>query len=473
MQRATAQLCGLILLLLMDIGDSMHLPASFFDNSGKEMTDDDDNDNSKRRPELSFTLQPKGLEHIMKKSLESIRHDLIQQTPLSLSTNYLDLEISLNDLRFAEFVLPELHIHTVSASRLSFKTSGGFVRLQGAYSAVYKTRRLGQFEAIFEDINAETTVHLLKEQQTLKITTAKCKFAIDQIYVNLTPKLPQQINDAIKNAIIAAYEKRACGSIENYVNSLGKKLKSVAEIVDFSSKDVNRNENSKSVQHDLIHYTVNEESVHLHWEHKTNRVPLGMTSKKPLKREYTLVEPSMITLSISDDYLNDRLNSLINSEEVKISLHKIDKVAELLSLNCKEQSIPCVGQLAKLPTAIDGTGHFTWRVSAPPTLHQDAMGVHVVLPMRSSISYYTTAHKRIRFVSFDTLLKLRIKKLSIDQKADGRLYYQSKLGIESIEITNAKSSVNGVQNLIDNMNKVMMNLREEIGVCKIMKKNHF
>ncbi|PAV60377.1 hypothetical protein WR25_23566 isoform F [Diploscapter pachys] len=357
MQRATAQLCGLILLLLMDIGDSMHLPASFFDNSGKEMTDDDDNDNSKRRPELSFTLQPKGLEHIMKKSLESIRHDLIQQTPLSLSTNYLDLEISLNDLRFAEFVLPELHIHTVSASRLSFKTSGGFVRLQGAYSAVYKTRRLGQFEAIFEDINAETTVHLLKEQQTLKITTAKCKFAIDQIYVNLTPKLPQQINDAIKNAIIAAYEKRACGSIENYVNSLGKKLKSVAEIVDFSSKDVNRNENSKSVQHDLIHYTVNEESVHLHWEHKTNRVPLGMTSKKPLKREYTLVEPSMITLSISDDYLNDRLNSLINSEEVKISLHKIDKVAELLSLNCKEQSIPCVGQLAKLPTAIDGTGN--------------------------------------------------------------------------------------------------------------------
>ena len=66
MQRATAQLCGLILLLLMDIGDSMHLPASFFDNSGKEMTDDDDNDNSKRRPELSFTLQPKGLEYIMK-----------------------------------------------------------------------------------------------------------------------------------------------------------------------------------------------------------------------------------------------------------------------------------------------------------------------------------------------------------------------------------------------------------------------
>ena len=65
----------------------------------------------------------------------------------------------------------------------------------------------------------------------------------------------------------------------------------------------------------------------------------------------------MITLSISDDYLNDRLNSLINSEEVKISLHKIDKVAELLSLNCKEQSIPCVGQLAKLPTAIDGTGN--------------------------------------------------------------------------------------------------------------------
>lgn len=35
---------------------------------------------------------------------------------------------------------------------------------------------------------------------SIQITTAKCKFAIDQIYVNLTPKLPQQINDAIKYA---------------------------------------------------------------------------------------------------------------------------------------------------------------------------------------------------------------------------------------------------------------------------------
>uniref|UniRef100_A0A1I7XPC9 BPI1 domain-containing protein n=1 Tax=Heterorhabditis bacteriophora TaxID=37862 RepID=A0A1I7XPC9_HETBA len=129
----------------------------------KEFVDAEDWANSEiqkktSNEDIKVRINTRGIKYMFEQLMLTIRHDSMRHPPSTILASYLGMELRINFIQIVDFVVPELHMEYVTPSIIRFSTSGGSLRYLGLYSAVYKTTREGQFEALLENMQIELTL---------------------------------------------------------------------------------------------------------------------------------------------------------------------------------------------------------------------------------------------------------------------------------------------------------------------------
>ncbi|KIH68656.1 hypothetical protein ANCDUO_01010 [Ancylostoma duodenale] len=284
----------------------------------------------------------------------------------------------------------------MGGSKFRFATHGGGMRYLGLYSAVYKTTREGQFEALLDDIRIQLDVKL--------------------------EKVDDDVLESAGSPCIVRHEKAAWR-----FDAKGMKL---------SFKRSSPREKRSATSNNVKEIEV--------------RVQPRLRSAKSTQNE-------MASVSLTEDYINEMLGELAENDNVLFHLHRITEVEKALRTHCDEDG-GCLGAIADLARVIDGSGHLDSRVIDAPFVEiKNDHFAFLHLALNTVLSFQNrAAHHRIPYLRLETYMKLRIAQLFVDPSdVDGRYKWSARFEIVELKTSDVhtdfeemKVIARDVQNLL-------------------------
>ncbi|CAJ0606896.1 unnamed protein product [Cylicocyclus nassatus] len=385
--------------------------------------------------DITVRLYPGGMSYLFEQVMLAIRHDARRHRPQMLRASYHGLDIRVDSLQIVDFIVPKLSAEHLGGSNFRFLTHGGGLRYLGLYSATYRTTREGQFEAIMEDMQIQLDVTIEKSKEKSVVTLSKCITKFDDVLVQLTPTMPTQILDLLRELIKERFHEAVCPALVKYVEKVADMTDTLASIDEIVPKKDNT-DSPKLVNHEKAA-----------WRYDTRGVKLSFKRTNPRKKRSTLdnnvkdhenIHNEMASVSLTEDYVNEMLTDLMENDNVIFHLHHIPEIAKLLRTHCDEDS-QCLGSMVNLDSVKDGSAHLNSHPVAAPFVEFEHNAAFLHLALSTVLSFQNrAAHHRIPYLRLETYLKLRIADLLIDP-IDASEYYKwsARYEIDELKVIRA------------------------------------
>ncbi|EYB82649.1 hypothetical protein Y032_0355g3344 [Ancylostoma ceylanicum] len=349
----------------------------------------------------------------------AIRHDAIRHRPHTMRTSYHGMDIHVDSIQIVDFLVPKLTAEHMGGSKFRFVTHGGGMRYLGLYSAVYKTTREGQFEALLDDIRIQLDVKFEKVDDDVLVTQKKCTAKFEEVLVHLTPTLPSQILDLLRERIQKRFQEKVCPALMKFTEKIANITQSLASIEDITWQSESAGAPC-IVRHENAAWRFDTKGVKLSFKRSSPREKRSASGTSVKEIESTQNE--MASVSLTEDYINEMLGELVENDKILFHLHRITEIGRALRTKCDEDG-GCLGANADLDRVIDGSGHLDSRVTEAPFLEIKAHSAYLHLTLHTVLSYQNrAAHHRIPYLRLGTYMKLRIADLFVDPSDVGGRY---------------------------------------------------
>ncbi|KAL6734994.1 hypothetical protein Aduo_005477 [Ancylostoma duodenale] len=364
----------------------------------------------------------------------AIRHDAIRHRPHTMRTSYHGMDIHVDSIQIVDFLVPKLTAEHMGGSKFRFATHGGGMRYLGLYSAVYKTTREGQFEALLDDIRIQLDVKFEKVDDDVLVTQKKCTAQFEEVLVHLTPTMPSQILDLLRERIQRRFQEKVCPALMKFTEKIAHVTQSLASIEDITWQS----ESAGSpciVRHEKAAWRFDAKGLKLSFKRSSPREKRSATSNNVKEIESTQNE--MASVSLTEDYINEMLGELAENDNVLFHLHRITEVEKALRTHCDEDG-GCLGAIADLARVIDGSGHLDCRVIDAPFVEiKNDHSAFLHLALNTVLSFQNrAAHHRIPYLRLETYMKLRIAQLFVDPSdVDGRYKWSARFEIVELKVS--------------------------------------
>lgn len=398
--------------------------------------------------DITLRLYPTGMKYALEQVMTAIRHDAIRHRPHTIRTTYHGMDINVDSIQIVDFLMSKLEIERLGESRFRFFTHGGGMRYLGLYSTVYKTTREGQFEALLDDVRINLDVEFHEEDDHITVIERKCSARFEEVLVQLTPTMPSQILNLLRERIQTRLHEKVCPAFLHYLKKIVGITKSLGAIEDF----IRRKDESFPlclIEHERVATRFDSRGVKLSFKRLISREKRSALSNHA---EHESPVDEMASVSVTEDYINEMLVDLSDSGNIIFHLHRIPDIQDLLRTRC--ENAQCLGALVDLDRVTDGSGHLDSRVMSAPRLeiHHGYALLHLVLS--TVLSYENrAAHHRIPYLRFDTVLTARVTKLSVEPDDDeGHRYtWTARFEITELEVSNVHSDFEEMRGITEHL----------------------
>ncbi|CAA93777.1 Glycoprotein Hormone (FLR-2) Interacting protein [Caenorhabditis elegans] len=342
--------------------------------------------------EVVVKMTPKSVAHVFKKEMSSLHTSLLHLKPSPFQATYLGLEMTIDHLQVVDFKMPKLSYETsASQSHMTFKLLGGSARLLGQYSAVYKTKREGQFEMIFEHFHMSVPV---KRTALTKFTVAsdECTLEVDESMITMSPVLPEQISAKIKSDLLDQLKEAACSNATQFFSKLNSHLIHFAEATDISQGG-----------------HPSHIDVELHFQNPTSE------------------DDTAIHVDVTESVVNAELSKLYSSANTRFIWNDVPEIKELLK-SCKTTECRFIEDGDIVSSFFD----------RPSIRIQSDNTVSLRLPLSTSLT--TTNGKEL--FRIQTEVELNLEDIVLEHPENGEVFWSAKFHIKNIRILQTSSSRN-------------------------------
>ncbi|KAK6011318.1 hypothetical protein OSTOST_23603, partial [Ostertagia ostertagi] len=375
------------------------------------------------------------MDYALEQVMLAIRHDAIRHRPHTIRTSYHGMDINVDSIQIVDFLVPKLEVERLSETKFRFFTHGGGMRYLGLYSTVYKTTREGQFEALLDDIRIQLDVEFSDEDEHITVTEKKCSAKVEEVLVQLTPSMPSQIVNLLRERIQHRFQEKVCPAFIHYVGKVANIVKSLASIEDITT----RTDGPLSpcvIEHDRVATRLDSRGAKLSFKRTISREKRSASSNSIAEPEIFVSE--MASVSVTEDYINEMLYDLTESGNIIFHLHRIPAIQEVLRTRCDDGH--CLGVFADLDRVTDGSGHLDSRVTSSPRVEilNDQAMLH--LSLDTVLSYENrAAHHRIPYLRFGTVISMRITELNVSVSDDGYYRWTARYDIVELKVGDYRS----------------------------------
>uniref|UniRef100_A0A8R1E0J6 Lipid-binding serum glycoprotein N-terminal domain-containing protein n=1 Tax=Caenorhabditis japonica TaxID=281687 RepID=A0A8R1E0J6_CAEJA len=343
--------------------------------------------------EVVVSMTPKSLGHVFKREMSLLHDSILNARPKPFRATYLGLEVTIDNFQVADMKMPRISYETSTSSHshMTFKLLGGSARLIGQYSAVYKTKRGGQFEMVLDHFHLAVPV---QRHGVAKFTpdSKMCTLEVDESMMSLTPALPEQISGKIKTDMLEQLRLSLCTRTTEFFEKLNSKLANFAEATDISQGG---------------------HSSHIN-------VELQLRNASP-------DDDSSVHVAVTESVINAELSKLFSAANTRFLWNDVPEIKELLK---KCETTEC--------RAIED-GDITSSLSDRPSIKiQDDDSLLLHLPLSTSFS---TSNKKELF-TVKSEAHLILENLDIEQPEDGYVSWSAEFKVKELKITKFSSSRN-------------------------------
>uniref|UniRef100_A0A0K0DCB6 BPI2 domain-containing protein n=1 Tax=Angiostrongylus cantonensis TaxID=6313 RepID=A0A0K0DCB6_ANGCA len=369
--------------------------------------------------DITLRIYQSGMKYLLEQVILAIRHDVMRHRPRNIRTSYHGMDINVDSIEIVDFLPPRLEVERLNASQIRFQTHGGGMRYLGLYSTIYKTTREGQFEALLDNVQVLTDIELLHNNNHIKVTERYCEAKFDEVLVQLTPTMPSQIIELLKERLQYRFHESLCSAIPHFAEKTASIITSIASIEDFT-------DHKEQLPPTCVLRYVNALS-------RLNSRGAKISFKRCIPRERrttkdtatidpeAIVESEMASISIREDYINEMFYDLKQSGNIVFHLHLVPDIEKMLSTHCDDHA--CLGHYMNLNDVINGTGHLDSHVISTPRIeiYHDHAILHLSLSTVLSFESRRT-QRRISPLQFETVLCLQITELNVEFSEENGYY---------------------------------------------------
>lgn len=307
---------------------------------------------------------------------------------------------------------------------MTFKLLGGSARLLGQYSAVYKTKREGQFELILEHFHLSVPVqrngltkfvslpfgHFDKYLNTLtlipqgiseclilinKLQTPSpdaCTLEVDEAMVTLSPVLPEQISTKIKADLMDQLRNAACFQATSFFSKLNSQLLHFAE-----ATDISQGSHPSHIDVDLVLQNASPD------------------------------DDSAVRVAVSESVVNAEISKLYSTANTRFLWNDVPEIKGLLE--------KCTSSECRFIEDRDIQSSFFDRPSLK--IHSDDT-VALRLPLSTTLT--TSAKKELFRIQSD--IHLILEDIVVEHPENGLVSWSAKFRVKDIKILQTASSRN-------------------------------
>ncbi|CAI2345648.1 unnamed protein product [Caenorhabditis sp. 36 PRJEB53466] len=340
--------------------------------------------------EVIVSVTPKAVAHLFKKEISSLHKSLLRLEPSAFRAKYLGLDVTIDKFQVVDLKMPRITYETSPASSfITFKLLGGSARVIGQYSAVYKTKREGQFEMSLEHFHLAIPV---QRTGLLKFTPSSdsCTLEVDETMISLTPALPEQISVKIKNDLLEQLRRDSCARANAFFSKLNSQLNNFVE-----STDITQGGHPSHIAVDLQ------------------------------LQSASIEDDSAVHVEITESVINAELSKLFSSANTRFLWNDVPEIKALLK-NC--DSAEC-----RLLEDGDLASSFFDRPSVKINSDDSAS---VRLPLSTVL---TTSNGKELF-RIQSELHLDLEDILVEQPEQGAIAWSAKFRVKKVDIQKTTSS---------------------------------
>lgn len=342
--------------------------------------------------EVVVKMTPKAVAHVFKKEMSSLHSSLLHLKPPPFQATYLGLEVTIDHLQVVDLKMPRLTYETgTTPSRMIFKLIGGSARLLGQYSAVYKTKREGQFEMVLEHFHLAIPV---QKTALTKFTVSSdmCTLEVDESMITMSPILPEQISAKIKNDLLNQLRDASCTKAATMISRMNSQLIHFAEATDISQGGHPSHIN-----------------VELHFQNPTAE------------------DDSAIHVEVTESVVNAELGKLFSSANTRFIWNDVPEIKDILK-DCKSSECRLFEDGDIVSSFFDRP---SIRINSDDT-------VTLRLPLSTTLT--ATGGKELFRVQ--TEVNLILEDIVLDEPVNGDVSWSAKFQVKEIIVLQTSSSRN-------------------------------
>ncbi|UMM18193.1 hypothetical protein L5515_014369 [Caenorhabditis briggsae] len=342
--------------------------------------------------EVVVKMTPKAVAHVFKKEMSSLHTSLLHLKPPPFKATYLGLEVTIDHLQVVDLKMPKLTYETApSPNHMTFKMIGGSARLLGQYSAVYKTKREGQFEMILEHFHLSIAVQR-NALTKFAVTSDKCTLEVDESMITMSPVLPEQISAKIKEDLLEQLREASCLKATTLISKMNTHLMHFAEATDISQGGHPSHIN-----------------VELHFQNPTAE------------------DDSAIHVEVSESVINAELSKLFSIANTRFIWNDVPEIKNAVK-ECK--TVEC-----KFFEDGDIVSSFFDR---PSVKIQSDDSICLTLPLTTSLT--TSSGQELFKIKTD--VNLILEDVALEHPENGDVQWRAKFQIKDIKVLQTSSSRN-------------------------------
>ncbi|KAI1727226.1 hypothetical protein Ddc_04520 [Ditylenchus destructor] len=134
----------------------------------------------------------------------------------------LQMNVTVHSIKIITLHLPEIKYEKLNPTKLKAIASGGDALVQADYICRYKTVRRGTIEIALQGFKTE----IILDGNPGLYSLSECSPAVDQVNVELKPKLLKDVDQAITEHVKTNLCTAVCHSVNSYLSELFHKTKS-------------------------------------------------------------------------------------------------------------------------------------------------------------------------------------------------------------------------------------------------------
>ncbi|KAF1765344.1 hypothetical protein GCK72_005296 [Caenorhabditis remanei] len=342
--------------------------------------------------EVVVKMTPKAVAHVFKKEMSALHKSVLHLKPPPFQATYLGLEVTIDHLQVVDLKMPRLTYETsTSSSQMTFKLIGGSARLLGQYSAVYKTKREGQFEMNLEHFHLSVPVQR-NSLTKFAVSSDLCTLEVDESIITMRPVLPEQISEKIRFDLLEQLRLASCTKATSLFAKMNSKLMHFAEATDISQGG--------------------------HPSH----INVELQFQNP-----TAEDDSAIHVDVSESVINAELSKLYSTANTRFIWNDVPEIKDLLKT--------CKASECKFFEDGDIVSSFFDRPSV--RIHSDD-SISLRLPLSTSLT--TTGGQEL--FRIQTEVNLNLEDVVLEQPENGDVSWSAKFRVKDINILQTSSSRN-------------------------------
>ncbi|CAD6192587.1 unnamed protein product [Caenorhabditis auriculariae] len=359
--------------------------------------------NSSKGADIAVSVSNRAFAHAFKRELKEARDAILRHRPESLNDTYLTLEIVVDNIQIVELHMPHLTYQVTGPKALDVKMAGGSARGIGLYSAVYKTKREGQFEV---DLSGFLLTLPLRSSTdgTLSVSDG-CSLEIDEVNVVMTPAIPDPITEKLRSRVIKNVEETSCRQARAFVSRLSKRYKETVKFTDITEGSSPPAFGISLFLEDGLHTTSNAED-----------------SSLDENNEHSISET--VEVKIDEATIAAELEKLYTAANTNFHWHVLPELDDLTK-GCSGQ-VECLGLLE---------GQLVSELRQAPSVKFSEGIAHVTLPLTTTLT-----HGSRNLFAVDTDVELAVDKFFLHSPEDGRVDWSARYSLVEAKVTRVFAS---------------------------------